>query len=340
VRKTHDLPVITRLPGVSSLDRGVFDTLKIHSPLATLSELRRKDGLGGRSVYLAAGRGHEMVGLAPVYILDREAATAVLPGNLLLPSGDGPICLIGSRHGFGNSLTFHVDLDGNDATDIIDLLLREAVDIAGAAGCDCIVLLHLEPTQRVLLPEWTGRWSSTSVETAVINVRWKSFDDYVMSLPSRRRSHVRSERRQFLAEGYAVTRRPLVEVVDVVAPLLAAVQRRYNKSESLADVTAYLNATSASMGKEGIALLISKDSRVVGFTSIWAKADSWYLRAWGCDDTGLADGGYFNGYLYEPLIRAIAAGVPAMYLSSGSMEAKLRRGADLHFITTLLGRLP
>ena len=325
-----------RIDGVTP---ALMSVMTEYSPLATLSELRRKDRLGSPGVHLVAVAGDVPVGLLPVYLVAGDTAAAVLPSDLALPGRSGVI-LLGSRVGFGNALTVRTGTDPGTAAAIVAALLADAAVLAAAAGCDAAVALHLEPDQRALLPAWTAGWSESRLDTAVLDVGWRSFDEYVAALPRQRRSHVRAERRRFLAAGHTVRAVPLAGVVDQVAPLLAATQRKYGEPDDVAELADYLRTTAAAMGPDGTALLVYAGDRPAGFTSIWARPTFWYLRAWGSDEQLLGTDGYFNGYLYEPLIGAMAAGVERLYLSSGSLTAKCRRGAHVLPLHTLAGRLP
>jgi hypothetical protein len=84
------------------------------------------------------------------------------------------------------------------------------------------------------------------------------------------------------------------------------------------------------MGERGTALVARLRDRAVAVTVLWDIGTQWRVRCWGCDYqvAEVRDAyAYFNLMFYEPVVRAMAAGVTRIVVGTGSLEGKRRRGA-------------
>jgi hypothetical protein len=175
-------------------------------------------------------------------------------------------------------------------------------------------------------------------DEAYFDVSYRSFQEYLGALPQRQRYKVRRYRRALRESGVVIRSVPAAAAVDDVLPLLAQCERKYGWRDSTRWLRTHLTTTAMAMGHSGRTLLASEGGRVIAFVTVWDVGPYWRVRAWGCDYGAAAVRAaflYFNLTLFEPLERAITAGVSRIELGSGSLAAKLERGAATRGLRSL-----
>lgn len=185
--------------------------------------------------------------------------------------------------------------------------------------------------------EELGYRSFPCCPTTYIELKGKSFDEYVSTIPSKRnRRTIRSERRKaaplkiewFDEENPAASfsGRPLFEILK---DLHDQAWSKYNDTPS--PLNEDFLKTLWLKDKENLRLcLASLDDRIIAFCLLRVLEDSAHALMMGKDYTCAEDYfAYFNVVYYEPICRGLDEGWKAIYLRPSVYQAKLRRGCEL-----------
>ncbi|MFC4015624.1 GNAT family N-acetyltransferase [Nonomuraea purpurea] len=307
-------------------------------PEQVLRELDRRQLIrelnGLLTLYVVAVDGAGLAGLVPIYptpggFFESEQA-AILFGETDRFTWSS-VSLIGSDGVTPNVMTARIPLPA---------LLRAAWAVAGRYRPELICAPLLDEEQhaavRSAMPPGPARLACR--DEAYFDLPYTSFAEYVAALPKQRRRKVRSQRRALLESGLTVRPVPPLEAVEAVLPLLAQVERKYGTTATEEEMRQYLTSTSTAMGAH-CSMLVAFDGAVpVAFVTLWDVGPHWRTRAWGCDYCHPAvreRALYFNLTFFEPIERAIAAGVRRVYVGTEAMEAKRRRGALVRRLRSL-----
>ncbi|SFO58702.1 MULTISPECIES: peptidogalycan biosysnthesis protein [Actinomadura] len=330
------------MPPVVELHTSIAQLRARHSELPVadqnLRELERVERLRRFSsmttMYLTARTRSGVHGLLPLYPTSRSALPEETVARLFQEETDPAwrsMMLIGSDATAPNSLVC--------TPDTAAALVEEAVAISVRHSPDLVCFPHLSDAQHAAVrpclgadPEFSGER-----EEAYFDLRYGSFDEYVMSLPRQRRSHIRRERRLFRESRVTLRELPPAEVVHL-EPYLTGVESRYGVPPRPELQRLYLRTTAQAMGDRGTALVASVADRPIAFTTLWDLGSVWRTRVWGCDDTHplvREAAVYFNLMYYEPIIRADAADARRLYVGTGTIEAKTRRGARVRRLRSI-----
>jgi hypothetical protein len=324
------------------LPEGLFGRLQVAGAYTCPAELVRLERAQPLPVaYLVATTaGGEPLAFLPVYVavdgVSRECDPVQVFGA---PMAAGrPTVLLGAPGGYLNHLSVGRDLSADRAAAGVRSVLTAALRLVRDRRPAAVVVPHLLDWQRELVTRGGPPASAGQVDhRAVLDLAGPGFDGYLARLPHRRRADVRAERDRFLRSGRVIREAPLWEVLDQAAPLVAAVEARYGRTYGAGQMAWYLASTAAAMGEQGTALLLEVDDQLVGVTSLWRAGAEWHVRAWGCDYAALGrDASYFGMTIYEPVVRAAAAGACRLHLGPGALAAKTRRGARLEALHSVL----
>jgi hypothetical protein len=152
-----------------------------------------------------------------------------------------------------------------------------------------------------------------------------TFDDYLARLSGHRSRRLRREIREFDRAGFTIRASTVEESAEVMAPLLAMHHARYGVAYTTEMFSHHLATT---RGEDaGQVLLCERMGNPVGGLLLYEWGDTWYARAVGITDELRTV--YFNLVYYEPIRRAIARGIERYVVGPGTLEAKVRRGAEL-----------
>ncbi|WP_214414742.1 GNAT family N-acetyltransferase [Sphaerisporangium fuscum] len=308
-------------------------------PEQALRELDRRQLIrelnGLPTLYVVAVDGAGLAGLVPIYptpggFFESEQA-AVLFGESDRFTWSS-VSLIGSDGVTPNMMTARISL--------LPALLRVAWTVAGRYRPELISAPLLDEEQhaavRSALPPGPARLACR--DEAYFDLPYTSFSEYVAALPKQRRRQVRSQRRALLESGLTVRSVPPLEAVEAVLPLLAQVERKYGTTATEDEMRQYLTSTSIAMGAHCSMLVAFDGQAPVAFVTLWDAGPHWRTRAWGCDYGHPAvreQALYFNLTFFEPIERAIAAGVRRVYVGAEALEAKRRRGASVRRLRSL-----
>lgn len=329
----------------SRVDADLLAWLRVPSPAAACGELDRVQIAlrgNGETTYVvvrdAAGR---PLALLPVYTAAPPwPPTADLIDDLADTLGDQPrLCAAGSHGVPMNHLTVAKSADPITAAEAMAAAVREARQIAAEHGCRRLLFPYLDQDQVARLRAAEPSAVAGPVrEKAVLPIVWASFEEYVASLPTRRRTPVRRERRRFLDSGMEVVEQPLSAVAAAVAPLVAATESRHGNAADADQIEFHYRLVAEVLGDDFRALLGYRDGSLLACALLSAVGSRWLSRAWGCD-SAIADGSdfcYFNLTFYEPIVRAMARGVTAIDYGLGGLEAKTQRGCRPEPLQSLL----
>jgi predicted N-acyltransferase len=340
--------VVDRLEDV--LDLGVTGgaallTRQEAGELDRIERLREIDGLATR--YVVAVDGGVAVGLLPLFPSPGEALAPNriaehYPGRADDLRRAGAVLLVGSD--MAGASTFLVT---GDSQDVAADMVSAASDVAGRMGAQFVCAPMLDDRQHSWVSSaapWCGPPASEPSE-AYLDLDFESFDAYVATLPSAWRAKRRRERRRFLESGLHLRTVPPAVMPADAAGLLAQVESKYGgaSDRSHREIRTYLRTTAMAMGRDATALVAEQDGRLVAFSVLWDTGSGWRVRSWGCDYRASVireSFAYFNLVVYEPLIRAVAAGVSRLVLGSGSLPAKVERGAAVRRLRSLCWEVP
>lgn len=292
--------------------------------------------------YLVAGDGDGILGVLPIYLsvtgaragVDTfydPAAVFVQPAGVGDPARWRPALLAGGRAGYDTELLLRPGLASATRQQVVAALVARLARLGVAWGVAASAFMYLTPGAAAELAPVVGTPPLLTDITAAVHLDGcESFDDYLGRLSAHRRRRIGHEMREFAASGFDVRAARLADVVEVVAPLMAAHHGRYGLPDSRQMLAAHLYQHAEHLGDLGHVLLCEDGGHTVGALLIYEWADAWYARA-----VGLADGlrgqasVYFNLVYYLPIRRAVERGMRRYVVGPSTLGAKVKRGADL-----------
>jgi hypothetical protein len=285
---------------------------------------------------LATTATREICGLLPVYPTSRPFDSGADPALLFdqrQPAREwaNGTCL-GSNGTLPNWVAASAEFRHAALSAIFDVGFALAVDAGSDFVCVPKIEDHLLAEVAASLP--ASEFDSYAMHEAIMDVPFSSYDEYVESLPARRRKYVRRQRRVFAESGLQVAEANLEDTCRELAPLLWNVEHKYGGQQSVEFLEIYL--LGLAMGKNCTTLIAHDGTAPVAFSVISQHGRNWRMRAWGCDHDK-TDGtfAYFNLSIYEPLALAAARGARTLILGTEALELKQERGATTRRLTTL-----
>ncbi|MFF1556566.1 GNAT family N-acetyltransferase [Streptomyces sp. NPDC058279] len=176
-------------------------------------------------------------------------------------------------------------------------------------------------------------------DDALIPLPGAGIDDYIASLPSRRRVGIRRERRAFAAVGLDVRHRLLEDCFEDAGVLLAGHQQGHGHDRDGIDaMTGLLKRQAAAMGSEARVVSAHDGQRMIGFCLYYHYGTTTWIRAVAVDRHHPAPHLYFNLMYYLPIQDAYAHGTTGLHAGMTTVEAKRRRGAVVSGLYALVDR--
>ncbi|MEU9591733.1 GNAT family N-acetyltransferase [Streptomyces sp. NPDC048193] len=295
------------------------------------------DPTAARAYALVRDRAGTLLAAAPLCLVRNEPNDFYRPGTVL-PARLRPRVIAGARRGYHNApLTAH----GLDSArrDACLLLLRDAARrFAGRHGTTHWWPYLTAPAAARLAPLYPGRPLHLE-DDAVIPLPGAGVDDYIASLPSRRRAGIRRERRAFAAAGLDVRHEALTDCLEDAGALLAGHQRDHGHERDGVDaMTGLLARQAAAMGDEARVVAAYDGRRMTGFCLYYHYGSTTWIRAVAVDRRHPAPHLYFNLMYYLPAEEAYAHGTTALHAGMTAIEAKRRRGATVSGLWALADR--
>lgn len=268
----------------------------------------------------------------PVRLLFGEAEVAGLAGGLPAAGADElPALAADLRRAAGDrSLVcvapgFLCGLAGAPAG-----LAAAVLERARAAGAGSVAALHLPPAEAARFGpalEAAGLAPALVGADCVLDVRWRSLDEYLADPSRRRREQIRREMRRFRAAGLRLEMRGAEAIGPELAELQANVQRKYGHLPDVAGYRRQHELVASALGERVRLFLARRSGRTVGFTLCYEWDGVLYTRSIGFDYAALgADACYFHVEFYGPIACAAERGLREIHYSMESYEAKVWRG--------------
>lgn len=266
-----------------------------------------------------------LVAAAPLYVVHKEPNSYYEPTHLP-PGARKPFVLAGARRGYHNSPLTDPHLPGHRLTPCLTLLRDAARDLAGRHGTTHWWPYLTEPAARLLAPLYRTP-PHRMEDDATIPLPGAGFDDYLASLPSKRRVAIRRERSAFAAAGLDVRHQLLADCHEDAGRLLAALQQSHGHGDDTAAMTSLLKRQADAMGDQARVVAAYAGPRMTGFCLHYHQGGTTWLRAVGIDPEHPAPFAYFALTYYEPIEEAYRNGSTALHAGMKAIEAKRLRGA-------------
>jgi hypothetical protein len=226
----------------------------------------------------------------------------------------------------GKRILLHPGLDRAGCDAVASRLIAGVRELADARGCNSIHWLFTtaEETERLVAAEFAAR---SSHQFHWHNRGYRSFDEFLAQLTSRKRKQVRKERARAQAAVDAIT---FVPGPEIRPPQLAALQRFYTNTCNMYGGRAYLRpgffAELLALAPERVRFLeVVRAEKPIAGALFFETAQALYGRYWGCDEN--IEFLHFEAAYYAGIERSIALGLP-LFEAGAQGEHKLLRGFE------------
>jgi hypothetical protein len=212
----------------------------------------------------------------------------------------------------------------------IESLVAAAVDWARSTGMRTVAFLYVSarPNQLSMVLRQAGFSSIPLSLSAILPIAGSTFDDYLRTLPAKRRRMVRWERRQLENSGMAFSLRPLLDCLDDVVRLRCALVRKYRGEVDERSERQRLQHIAKQLADFEVGVFCGEyQQKIIGFSLFHGHQGVWYPYWTGTDyDHPRQRLLYFETLFYQPIQLAAAAGVRAIEYGQGSWPVKRSRG--------------
>ncbi|MFC9058003.1 GNAT family N-acetyltransferase [Streptomyces sp. NPDC057074] len=270
-----------------------------------------------------------LLAAAPLYLVRDEPNDSYQP-ETVLPPRLRPRVIAGARRGYHNTPLVS---PGQDAclTRLRDAARRFA-DRHGTTHWWPYLTTRATAALAPLYPDPPLHLE----DDALIPLPGTGIDDYITSLPARRRAGIRRERADFAAADIRVRHQPLADCFEEAGALLAGHQREHGHDRDGVDaMTALLERQAATMGDDARVVAAHDAGRMIAFCLYYHYGTTTWIRAVAHDRRHPAPHLYFNLMYYLPVEDAYAHGTTALHAGMTTVEAKRRRGADVSALYAL-----
>ena len=224
----------------------------------------------------------------------------------------------------GSRLLLSPDLKDEDREEVSEALVAAVRELADAEGCSSIHWLFTTASEQQRLRA-LGFMPRASFQFHWKNEGYRSFDDFLARMNSRRRKQIRKERRRALA---AVDEMRFVSGEHVSESQLVAMERFYQSTVRAHGSRAYLrpgffSELCAMMGSRVQYLDVLREGDHVAGALFLETPQGLYGRYWGCDRE--IDCLHFEAAYYAGIERCIERGNPTLRgRRSGGAQAAAR----------------
>lgn len=274
----------------------------------------------------------ELVAATPLYVVKRESNRRYDPRRLLHDTHRLPTLLVGSRRGYAGQLAVTTDERRASAlaalAEVVDSFAR---DHTGGVSW----WTHLRERDVVTLRgagDTIGPWLVAA--EAAIPLPGSTMDDYLDSLPRKRRATVRTDRRRFREAGLTTRSRSLHEAWRDLAPLVGAHQRQHGHDQGDSELGDLMRRQAEAAGSQGIVHEALAPAPVAAALS-FASRRHVTARAFGSVLTDRRSGEYFELAYYQPMEHAYDHGLRELHLGVGTLAPKILRGARVQLRWTV-----
>lgn len=266
-----------------------------------------------------------LVAAAPLYLVHHEPNAYYEPTHLP-PGTEKPRVIAGARRGYHNTPLTDPGLPEALDTHCLALLHETARDHAARHGTTHWWPYLNESATRRLAPLY-GTPPHHMEDDATIPLPGTGFDDYLASLPSKRRVAIRHERAAFEAAGLDVRHQRLADCYEDAGRLLAALQKSHGHADDADAMTSLLRRQSDAMGDHARVVAAYDGPLMTGFCLYYHQGGTTWLRGVGIDPESPAPFAYFALTYYAPIEDAYRHGTTALHAGMKAIEAKRLRGA-------------
>ncbi|MFQ6392669.1 peptidogalycan biosysnthesis protein [Nocardia sp. KC 131] len=271
-----------------------------------------------------------LTGAMPMWDGEQEPGLFWLPDFFAGLAGpwEEPFVWLGARRAVRNGL---ICVDGPQRSTTLRRLLAESVEYAKVSGRAGAIMPYLPVAAATELaraaPDAVCLLHSAE---ATVGVPPQGMDDILANANGHNRKRRRRELREFTGTGHTLEWTDITtEVADSIAPLIANTRRKYGTT----DDAEWMRRVFAAQRRVGLldvaqAVLCRRNGRLIAAAVCYRHADSLHGRYFGAAEDAIRDGyPYFVTTCYAPIDYAARNGLRQVFLSTSSLEAKLRRGA-------------
>jgi uncharacterized protein len=214
--------------------------------------------------------------------------------------------------------------------ELLRALLADAGDLAELAGARSLTLIYLTTAAALAVRDVAPATRLAHIGVAAqVEIAWDSFAAYLASLNANRRGAARNEIARFERYGCRVTSGRLSGWYRKAAPLMAALQRRYGHGDDESTMLGYLRRIVEALDDRSLVLVATVGDDLVGLALCFEWGRVLYGHMLGFDYAHSPRcAAYYNLAYYLPIRHAIEHGYRRLELGTGSLEAKLMRGAS------------
>ncbi|GAA3784100.1 peptidogalycan biosysnthesis protein [Streptomyces phyllanthi] len=282
---------------------------------------------GARAGYLLARREGRLAGALPWYEVDLEYNPFyALSRHLDILGLDGAWTMAGARRGYRFELPGALS---PDAAAVTDVLVDAALEEAARRGERGLLFPFVTTSTAKLLWERGAVVALDGAESSILT-GGAPFDDYLATLPSKRRIAARHEYSTFLKAGYELGVEKLADCCEEAAPLLGQLQRKYGHDAHDEGMLQYLAGQLEVLGRYSIVFTARRAGKLIGFSLMYEFGDVLYARAVGFDYALMGKAfEYYALCYYVPIEYMHQKGLRELHLGMETYRAKVARGAVL-----------
>ncbi|MER5510870.1 GNAT family N-acetyltransferase [Streptomyces sp. NPDC002766] len=258
--------------------------------------------------------------------------THVIQADTGVPSGFS--VLGGSAYGYQNDgLLIRPDVPPRERAALARAMVGEFRSLARSLGADHTAFLCVP--QAPLAELATAGYGHPSVglmsTVATLELSFPTFDGYLGSLPARRRSEIRRERRIFRDSGLSWGPADVPGDFDEIADLIVATYQHHGYPPiDPAVIRGNLEAQARFFGEDTLVLVCRDEGRLVGAVSGFVHGTQWIVPWLGLDyEVAQKTALYFNLGYYLPIEHATRRGGTMIDFGVNALHAKVLRGMEI-----------
>jgi predicted N-acyltransferase len=287
--------------------------------------------------YVEVREDGRLVAGMPVYVVGEERNSLYRPDVHL--RGIAPaerLCLAGSRSGYRNVLLVSAELTEREQARALATMLDGLASVLAEFRLSSAAFLFLTAESAALTrmaPGFAVPVLAPAAESLVA-VHGDSFEtDFLGRFPSKRRSTIRREMREFRLAG--LTSSVAIEdpwsLLPSIADLAVELDSKYGKRPDGTDYLRALTSQRDELARFGRSITgRTAGGELVGAALAYEWQDRLYLRLGGLDRGRLSNFyEYFNIFVYAPIEYGFRKGLRGVHLGIGSHRAKGLRGASV-----------
>ncbi|MCM3666376.1 GNAT family N-acetyltransferase [Mesobacillus subterraneus] len=303
--------------------------------LLAIERLRGRD-----TAYITSrDRTGNLLGVLPIYWGKPSTRGYYEPYKRFLERSQGefnekdwsPSFIIGSRAAYSCEFLLSNDIEQAEQNEVLKAMLEFAEEFRKEWGSASTSVLYMTDSGSMQLKKnITNPAFFLAGAHAVLEIKWKSFDEYLAHLKGRDRVTVRREERVFSSAGYRIESAKLGDSIDVFAELFANHENKYGHKTTPQKEAIELNTLVDTANEYSHVLVLKLGERAVGCILLFLWEKTIYARTVGFDFSLVGQAfEYFNLAYYEVIRFAIENGFRHVDYGMGTYRAKLKRGANL-----------